>query len=131
MVSAIYIIAAGLGGAFLLGLLPERWPRAGYAVMLAVLVFMAWVAGSWLWAFAVNGAAPIEIITAGTRPPFAINFHLGIVEASLALLTIVTGLFSTLYMRDTLLNKGRRAMAVLLIFIMALSAPRSNPRVVP
>ena len=120
MVSAIHIIAAGLGGAFLLGLLPEQWRRASYAVTLAALVFMAWVAGSWLRAFVVDGIAPVDIITAGTRPPFAINFHIGMAEAALAVLIIVAGIFSTLYMRASLLEQGRRTMAVLLIFIMAL-----------
>ncbi len=120
MVSAMYIVAAGLGGAFLLGLLPERWHRMAYAITLGLLAFMAWVAASWLWAFAVDGAMPVNVMTAGTQPPFAINFHISIVEASLAVLIVGTGIFSTLYMRDSLLSSGRRAMAVLLIFLMAL-----------
>jgi len=120
MVSAIYIIATGLGAAFLLGVLPEKWRNSAYIVTLVAFVFMSWIAGSWLWAFAVNGAAPVEIITAGTQPPFAINLHIGLAEAALALLVTLSGLGSAIYMKDTLYQRGRRAMSVLLIFIMAL-----------
>ena len=120
MVSPIYIIAAGLSGAFLLGLLPNKWRNTAYAVILLALTSMAWIAGSWLYAFAVNGVASVEIFTAGTQPPFAINFRVGLAEAALALLTTLVGLHSALYMKDTLFKQGRRAMAVLLIFIMAL-----------
>ncbi|OQX14649.1 MAG: NADH dehydrogenase [Thiothrix lacustris] len=119
MVSPLYIIAVGLGAAFLLGLLPEKWQRAAYGVTLIALALMGGIAGSWLWAFALQGAAPVEIFTAGTQPPFAINFRVGLAEASLALLMALTGLHAALYMRDTLFKQGRRAMAVLLIFVMA------------
>ncbi|QTR55162.1 proton-conducting transporter membrane subunit [Thiothrix unzii] len=119
MVSPLYIIAVGLGAAFLLGLLPEKWQRAAYGVTLLALALMGWIAGSWLWAFALQGAVPVEIFTAGTQPPFAINFRVGLAEASLALLMALTGLHAALYMRDTLFKQGRRAMAVLLIFVMA------------
>ena len=114
MVSPLYIIAVGLGAAFLLGLLPEKWQRAAYGVTLLALALMGWIAGSWLWAFALQGAAPVEIFTAGTQPPFAINFRVGLAEASLALLMALTGLHAALYMRDTLFKQGRRAMAVAL-----------------
>lgn len=120
MVNPIYIIATGLGGAFLLGLLPNRWRVIPYAVTLLALAVMAWIAGSWLYAFAVQGAASVEIFTAGTQPPFAINFRVGLAEATLALLTTLVGLHSALYMKDTLFKQGQRAMAVGLIFVMAL-----------
>lgn len=120
MVSPMYIIAAGLGAAFLLGLLPKQWRSVAYAITLTALAAMAWIAGSWLYAFAVNGAASVEIFTAGTQPPFAINFRVGLAEAALALLTTLVGLHSALYMKDTLFRHGRQAMAILLIFVMAL-----------
>jgi formate hydrogenlyase subunit 3/multisubunit Na+/H+ antiporter MnhD subunit len=120
MVSPIYIIATGLTAAFLLGLLPKQWRNTAYVITLLAFAAMAWIAGSWLYAFAVNGAASVEIFTAGTPPPFAINFRVGLVEAALALLMSMTGLHSALYMKDTLFKHGRQAMAILLIFIMAL-----------
>lgn len=120
MVNAIFIIVIGLGTAFLLGLLRESLRHTAYAVMLAALVSMGWIAISWLLFFAVDGGAPVDILTAGTAPPFAINLRLGISEAVLLVLVILSGLLSAVYMKDALLRLGRRAMSVLLVFIMAL-----------
>jgi len=120
---AIYIIAVGLGSAFLLGLLPDKERKHAqltYRIMLAALAVMALIAGSYVWSFSQNGLRIEEIYTAGTQPPFSINLRVGIAEAVLALLISASGLFSALYMRDSLLEQGRRAMAVLLVFIMAL-----------
>ncbi|MEJ2323063.1 MAG: proton-conducting transporter membrane subunit [Gammaproteobacteria bacterium] len=119
--SPIYLIAAGLGGAFTLGLLRDQWRAAGYAVTLGVLAFTSWIAASWVITLASGSASTVEIITAGTQPPFAVNLRLGLAEAALVLLMNLTGLLSALYLKDTLFKQGRRAMAVLLIFSMALS----------
>ena len=120
MVSAIFIIVIGLGAAFLLGLLRDTWRNAAYAVTLAALVSMAWIAGRWLLFFAVDGGTTVEIFTAGSEPPFSINLKIGMAEAVLVLLVIMSGLFSALYMQQSLLRLGRRVMSVLLVFIMAL-----------
>ena len=120
MVSALYIIALGLGSAFLLGLLPDTWRKLAYGITLAALAAMAWIAASWLWHFSVTGAMAVEIFTAGTAPPFAINLRIGMAEAALVTLVTLTGLHAAFYLRDTLFKHGRRAMAVLLILIMAL-----------
>ncbi len=119
MVSAILIIATALGAAFLLGLLKDTWRHAGYALTLAALGFMTWIAASWLLAFVVEGIAPVEIYTAGTPPPFAINLRMGLPEAALTLIVCATGLLSALALRETLVRLGRRAMAVWLIAVMA------------
>ncbi|MCB1773526.1 MAG: NADH-quinone oxidoreductase subunit F [Gammaproteobacteria bacterium] len=121
MVSPIFIIAGSLGGAFLLGLLRDPWRGASYVISLLVLTFTTWLAGSWLWALSSGAVTPVEILTAGTQPPFAVNLRLGIAEAAMVLLINLTGLLSALYLKDTLFKQGRRAMAVLLIFSMALS----------
>jgi len=120
MVSAIYIIVIGLGAAFLLGLLRENWRNTAYALTLGSLISMAWIASRWLLFFAVDGGTTVEIFTAGTKPPFAINLHLGITEAVLLLLVIFSGLLSAIYMSKSLYRLGGRAMSVLLVFIMAL-----------
>jgi formate hydrogenlyase subunit 3/multisubunit Na+/H+ antiporter MnhD subunit len=119
MVSAIYLIAAPLATAFLLGLLKDERRNASYAITLAVLGFMTWLATDWLLAFACDGAAPVEIFTAGTPPPFAINLRISLAEAALTLIVSATGLLSALTLRNTLLRLGRRAMAVLLVAVMA------------
>jgi len=120
MVNAIFLIAAGLGTAFFLGLLRDTWRVAAYAATLAALSFMSWVSADWLWAFAITGIAPVDVFTAGSTPPFAINLRLGLPEAALLLLVNLTGLFSAIYLKDTLFRLGRRSMSVLLIAIMAL-----------
>jgi formate hydrogenlyase subunit 3/multisubunit Na+/H+ antiporter MnhD subunit len=118
--SALYIIAVGLGSAFLLGLLSERQRGPAYVITLAALTIMSAISASWLVLFAATGAQPFDILTAGTAPPFAINLRIGLVESALTLLINLTGLFAAIHMGDALLAKGRRAMAVLVIAIMAL-----------
>lgn len=120
MVSALYLIAAALAAAFALGLLKEERKGAAYAVTLAALGFMTWVSAGWLWVFVSSHAAPVEIYTAGAEPPFSINLRMGLPEAALTLLVNLTGLLSAVYMEESLFKLGRRAMAVLIIAIMAL-----------
>ncbi len=120
MVNALYIIAAAMAAAFFLGLIKEDKRGLAYTVTLLALAFMTWVSAGWLWAFAVDGVLTVEIFTAGTEPPFAINLRMGLAEAALTLLVNLTGLLSAIYLKDTLLELGRRAMAVLLIATMAL-----------
>ena len=120
MVNALYIIAAAMAAAFLLGLLKEQWRATAYGVTLAALAFMTWVSASWLVAFAWGGAVPVEIFTAGAAPPFAINLRMALPEAALTLLVNISGLLAAIYLKEALLARGRRAMAVLIVAIMAL-----------
>jgi len=121
MVSPLYIIAVALVAAFLLGLLKEERRGLAYSVTLVTLALMSWISANWLWLFISTDAVPVEIYTAGTAPPFAINLRMGLVEAALTLLINLTGLISGLAMKDSLLRQGRRAMAVWLVAVMALS----------
>jgi len=120
MVSTIFIIAGGLGTAFLLGLLRDGWRAVAYVLTLAALAFMSWVAATWLWAFAFDGRVAVDVFTAGHSPPFAINLRMGLPEATLVFLVTAAGLLSATYLKDTLMRLGRRAMAVLLIAVLAL-----------
>ena len=120
MVSALYIIAVAMAAAFFLGLLKDDKRGLAFIVTLATLAFMSWVSAGWLWAFVANAAQPVEIFTAGAQPPFAINLRMGLAEAALTLLINLTGLLSAIYLKDTLLRLGHRAMAVLIIATMAL-----------
>lgn len=121
MVSAIFIIVAALAAAFLLGFMKEQWRTAAYGVTLLALAFMTLVSAGWVWELAWNGAAPVEIFTAGTEPPFAINLRMGLTEAVLTLLVNLTGLLSAIYLKEALFNLGRRGFVVMLIAVMALS----------
>ena len=121
MLSPIFFIATALGAAFLLGLLGPRRPFAAWAISLATLGFMAWLATIWLLALVTGQTGPAEILTAGAPPPFAINLRLGLPEAALILIVNLIGLLSALYLKAELLAQGHRAMAVLLVAIMALN----------
>jgi formate hydrogenlyase subunit 3/multisubunit Na+/H+ antiporter MnhD subunit len=121
MVSAIFIIAAGLGAAFLLGLLKEDQKGTAFGITIAALAFMGWVAYGWTIALSTGRVAPVDIFTAGTQPPFAINLRMGLAEAWLLSIITVNGLVSAFYLRPALMRLGRRAMAVLLVMIMALA----------
>lgn len=119
MVNAIYIIAAGLGAAFLLGLLRDEWRATAYTLSLLALACMTGIAASWL--LAGDLATPVEVFTAGTKPPFAINFLVGIPESVLVISVSLTSLLSLIYMKDTMFRLGRRAMAIQLVITMALA----------
>ena len=119
MVNPIYIITAALGAAFLLGLLRDTWRTAAYGITLGSLALMSAISAGWIVTLASGDGLPVDIFTAGTEPPFAINLRMGLAEAVLTLLINMTGLLAALYLRDTLFRQGRRAMAVLLIFTMA------------
>ncbi|MCB1754783.1 MAG: NADH-quinone oxidoreductase subunit F [Gammaproteobacteria bacterium] len=121
MVNPIYLIASALAAAFFIGVLPDRWRRTAYILTLATLGFMSTLAAGLVYGFAWTGAVPMEIHTAGTPPPFAISLYVGVAEASGLLLVSLTGLLAALTMHNTLLEHGRRAMAVLLIFVMAMA----------
>jgi len=121
MVNALFILAAALAAAFLLGFIKEERRTLAYAITLAALAFMTWVSASWLGAFVCDQAPAMEIFTAGAEPPFAINLRMALPEAALTLLVNLTGLLSAIYLKDALFALGRRGMAVLLVAIMALS----------
>lgn len=121
MVNAISIIAIGLGTAFLLGLIRERRESLAHALTVLALAAMSVVAVGWLWLLGPGGAPVQEITTAGTTPPFAINLRVGLSEAVALVMITLAGLASALHMRAALLRMGRRAMAVLLIAVMALA----------
>lgn len=120
MVSALFLIVAGLGGAFALGFFREEQVRPAYLVTTLVLAFMAALALSWTVALVLGAATAVDITTAGTPAPFAINLRIGLTEAVLLSVITATGLLSALAMRDALIQRGQRAMAVLLVLIMAL-----------
>jgi formate hydrogenlyase subunit 3/multisubunit Na+/H+ antiporter MnhD subunit len=121
MVNAIFLLTIGLSAALLLGFLRETWKETAYTITLAALTSLVWIAIGWVWFFSTDASTSLEIFTAGTKPPFAINLRIGLAESVLILLVNLSSLLSALYMRQTLQRLGRRAMAVLLIFTMALS----------
>jgi len=121
MVGPIYIIAVGLGLAFLLGLMKSSMKGLASLVMLGGLAFMTFVSGQWLYEFMVNHRATEMIMTAGFTPPYSINLQMGYTEAVLTLMINVIGLLGGLYLLDSLKKTGINSMAVLLVFVMSLN----------
>ena len=120
MVNALYIIVVALSAAFLLGFVNLARRGVAYVITLAALALMSWISAGWVWEFVVNHAAPVDFLTGGASPPFAINLRMGLVEAVLTLLVNLAGLLSALYLKDVLFSLGQRAMVVVLVAVMAL-----------
>lgn len=120
MVSALFILAIGLGAAFGLGLVRKTDRDIAFALTLGALALMTAISVGWLIVMA-GGADPVNLTTAGAAPPFAINLKVGLAEATLLTVITLTGLLSVLALRDPLNRLGRPAMAVLLVLVMALS----------
>ena len=77
------IFIVGLGGAFLIPLV-SRFGRSWLvAVFVLALAAMTLISGISLCRL-VGGAAPIDILTGGANPPYAINLRMGLPEAVFA-----------------------------------------------
>ncbi|MFP4042784.1 MAG: hypothetical protein ACLFT6_08540, partial [Bacteroidales bacterium] len=81
MVDPIYIVASGLGIAFLLGILKHIGKGIPGILMLITLGFMSFISIQWLWAIALEGHSTQQIFTAGFKPPFSIQLLMGRYEA--------------------------------------------------
>ncbi|MFZ5483044.1 MAG: proton-conducting transporter membrane subunit [Pseudomonadota bacterium] len=121
MVSPLLILALGLGAAFLIGFIRDGQRGLAWGITLAALTAMTVISAHWLLALATGSSQPVDLWTAGTPPPFAINLRMGLLEAVLSLLISLTGLLAAFNLRDALYSQGRRAMAVLLVLVMALT----------
>ena len=86
MVSVLHplnIFIVGLGGAFLIPLVNRFARRWLPAVFVLALAAMTLISGVSLWRLA-RGGAPIEILTGGAHPPYAIDLRMGVPEAIFA-----------------------------------------------
>jgi len=113
---AIYVLALGSG--FLIPLLFRA--RAGFAVAL----FMLALAGMTLiptlgFVALLQGAATIEILTAGVVPPFAINLRFGLAESLFVLAVNLAGLLAAWHYLHRL-RETAAAMLLCIILIMGI-----------
>jgi formate hydrogenlyase subunit 3/multisubunit Na+/H+ antiporter MnhD subunit len=90
----IFII--GLGGGFLIPLVYRLGQAWLSAVFVAALAGMTLISGVCLVDLA-NGAAPIEILTGGAAPPYAINLRVGLPESIFAFAVNVIALLGAWY----------------------------------
>lgn len=74
------IFILGLGGGFLIPLLNRLGRGWLSAAFVAILAGMTLISGVSLFRF-LGGAAPIDIFTGGTTPPYSISLRLGLAES--------------------------------------------------
>ncbi len=110
----IYVIALGAG--FLIPLFDRAHRGSAILLFLAALAGMVAIAGINLLAI-LNGAAAIEIETAGIAPPFSINLRFGLYEGGFVLAVNSIALLGALHWLPSL---RQHASALLLYLIMVM-----------
>jgi formate hydrogenlyase subunit 3/multisubunit Na+/H+ antiporter MnhD subunit len=109
------IFIAGLGGAFLIPLLYRIGGRAVAIALVLALAAMTLISGAALWQLA-NGAAPIEILTGGAKPPVAINLRLGLPEAIFVFGVNLVALFGS----GSMLREKYGVVLIYLLLVMGI-----------
>ncbi|MBS3775953.1 MAG: hypothetical protein KGY70_12245, partial [Bacteroidales bacterium] len=121
MVEPIYIVASGLGIAFLLGLTKKAGKSTSGTIMLLTLTLMTFISFQWLWSVAFAGNAPHYTYTAGFKPPFSINLKMGEMEAFFTSIINLIGLLGGFYLWDRLKKQGVNSMIVYLLLFVGLN----------
>jgi len=104
------IFVVGLGGGFLIPLLNRfgrNWASAAFFVALATIALIS-VAGA---VEVFLSGVPIEILTGGSTPPYAINLRMGLAEGFVATCVSVAALLGAAYV-------AREKYAVLLLYLL-------------
>ncbi|MGB5440187.1 MAG: proton-conducting transporter membrane subunit, partial [Gammaproteobacteria bacterium] len=113
----IYVIALAAG--FLVPLFDRAHRSSAIVVFLAALASMAAIAGINLLAI-INGAAAIEIETAGIAPPFSINLRFGLYEGGFVFAVNSIALLGALHWLPAL-RKHASALLLYLIMVMGIN----------
>lgn len=104
------IFILGLGAGFLIPLFYRLGSSWVTAVFVLSLVAMTLISGHAAWTL-LHGAAPIEILTGGTKPPYAINLRMGLGESIVAFCVNLTALIGAVYII-------REKYGVLLLYLL-------------
>lgn len=121
MVNPIFIVAIALGAAFLIGLGSTKMLNISRGFMLLAVAAMTTISGMWLWGLYSGGVQGIDVLTAGFKPPFAINLRMTLYEAFMTFIINFFGFLSILYLWDTLIAAGKYAHSIFLIFLLGLN----------
>jgi formate hydrogenlyase subunit 3/multisubunit Na+/H+ antiporter MnhD subunit len=90
------IFIVGLGAGFLIPLVDRLGKSWGTGVFVLALAAMTVISGYAVLTL-LQGAAPIEILTGGTNPPYAINLRMGLGESLFALCVNLIALLGATY----------------------------------
>ncbi|HML90763.1 proton-conducting transporter membrane subunit [Methyloceanibacter sp.] len=109
------IFIVGLGTGFLIPLLNrlgKGWVAAAFLAALAAMTLISAVCAIHLY----YGGEPIEILTGGALPPYAINLRMGLAEAFVATGATATALLGAIYV----LREKYAVMLLYLILVMGV-----------
>ncbi len=118
MVSPVWIIAAGLGAAFLIPLADKAGRPVMRLLLFAALAFMTYLPVRYFINIVFCHADAAMVYTAGFHPPFSIVLRMGAEEAALAGATGILALLGALYMNTQLERGGPAAHSLFLLFVM-------------
>jgi len=113
----IYVIALGAG--FLIPLFCRAHSGSAILVFFTALVAMVAISGLNLLAI-VNGAAAIDIETAGIKPPFSINLRFGLLEGGFVLAVNTVALLGAWHYLPRLKQQAS-ALLLYLILVMGIN----------
>ncbi len=120
MVNPVWIIAAGLGAAFLMPLADKAGRPVMRLLMFAALLFMTYVPVRHFIEIVFCRAEAAMVYTAGFHPPFSIALRMGAEEAAVAAAAGILALFGYLYMNGQLGRGGSAAHSLFLLFVMGI-----------
>ena len=113
----IYVLALGAG--FLIPLFDRAHRGSAILVFLAALTGLVVIAGFNLLAI-INGAAAIDIETAGIKPPFSINLRFGLFEGGFVLAVNTAALLGAWHYLPKL-KQHASALLLYLILVMGIN----------
>ncbi len=97
MVNPIYLIAIPLFVAFLLALLDKLSRGVSMAVFLLGMISTLALSVSYFWSM-VQGATPIQVLTAGFSPPLSINLRIDLWSSFAIMMVQLVALFNAIFM---------------------------------
>lgn len=119
LLAPINLIIAALGVGFLLPLIARSSEGAARALFWLTQFCLLLLSGVWSLRL-INGAPPVEIITAGIQPPFAINLRFGLFEAFVVFAVNLSAILGSGYLL-TYFRAKASAMSIYLILVMGIS----------
>ena len=112
VLNPLNIFIVGLGGGFLIPLfyrLGKSWVTAAFVFVLAAMTLIS----GYNLVSLLQGSSPIEILTGGTTPPYAINLRMGLAEGIFAFSVNLVALFGIGYV-------VREKYPILLLYILLI-----------
>ena len=113
----IYVLALGAG--FLIPLFDRAHRGSAILLFLLALTCMVAIAGFNLFGI-INGAAAIDIETAGIKPPFSINLRFGLLEGSIVFAVNSVALLGAWHYLPRL-KEHASALLLYLILVMGIN----------